>query len=510
MTADATPLASAPGSLAHPPPTSGTQDVHLAIRNAATLGGSLVLTWSLALGVRIFLPRYLGPEQFGIYNFTDAFAATAFILVALGVDTYVHKEVPGRIAHASDFFGGAMLLRLAISVVLLGAMELLLFLTHRSLQIQLLVFIFGWAQLFQSINDTQAALLHAVGKVRGLAAANVTGKLIWGGSIGVGFWIGLGLTSIAWALLLSEITKALFLFRLVRRELQLKVTFDIRAALAVTIASLPFFLNLVAYTAYAKVDVTMLSFLASDVEVGWYGAAYNIAGLALFISPLVGWVLLPLISKAALRSTEELDNIIQRSLEVILSIAIPISLFLALGADLWIRTAFGAAFAPATLGLRKLAPSFILTYAAMVTSTCLIRLERAWAVTAVSFAGLLVNPVLNLILISKVWRSVGPGGGGAGAALALIGTETLVTTALLLLLGKRAFDRASVVTLSKTAGAAALTLVVHLAMRGLGPFRLVVDVALYLALVIGSRALNPNSMIRLARSALHQRSQGMT
>jgi O-antigen/teichoic acid export membrane protein len=507
LTASAAPLASPPGSVLRQPPTSGSQDIRIAIRNAATLGGSLLLTWSLALGVRIFLPRYLGPAQFGIYNFTDAFAATAFVLVALGVDTYVHKEIPARVAHASDFFGGAMLLRLLISVALLAGMELLLFLTHRSHQIQLLVFIFGWAQLFQSVNDTQAALLHAVGKVRGLAAANVAGKLIWGGSILVGFWLGLWLTSIALALLLSEVIKAIVLFRLVRRELQLKVTFDIGAAIAVTIASLPFFLNLVAYTAYAKVDVTMLSFLASDVEVGWYGAAYNIAGLALFISPLVGWVLLPLISRAAFRSTDELDKIIQRSLEMILSIAIPISLFLALGADLWIRVAFGAAFAPATLGLRILAPVFILTYAAMVTSTCLIRLERAWAVTAVSFAGLLVNPVLNLILISKVWRSVGPGGGGAGAAIALIGTETLVTTALLLLLGKRAFDRASVTTLTKTAGAAVLTLLAHLAMSGLGPLRLVVDLVLYLALVIGSRALNPIEMVRLARSALLRRPQ---
>jgi O-antigen/teichoic acid export membrane protein len=507
LTASATPLSCPPSNVIQGPPSSGRQDVLVAIRNAATLGGSLVLTWSLALGVRIFLPRYLGPAQFGVYNFTDAFAATAFVLVALGVDTYVHKEIPGRVEHASDFFGGAMLVRLAISVALLAGMELLLFLTHRSHEIQLLVFIFGWAQLFQSVNDTQASLLHAVGKVRGLAAANVVGKLIWGGAIVLGFALGLGLTSIALALLLSEVIKAIVLFRLVRRELDLRITFDIRAALAVTLASLPFFLNLVAYTAYAKVDVTMLSFLASDVEVGWYGAAYNIAGLALFISPLVGWVLLPLISRAALRSTDELDNIIQRSLEVILSIAIPISLFLALGADLWIRAAFGTAFAPATLGLRILAPVFILTYAAMVTSTCLIRLDRAWAVTAVSFAGLLVNPILNLVLITQVWRRLGPGGGGAGAAIALIGTETLVTTALLFLLGKRAFDRASVMTLTKTAGAAVLTLVAHLAMSGLGPSRLVVDLALYLALVIGSRALKPNEMFRLARSALLRQPQ---
>jgi heme A synthase len=91
--------------------------------------------------------------------------------------------------------------------------------------------------------------------------------------------------------------------------------------------------------------------------------------------------------------------------------------------------------------------------------------------------------------------------------LALIGTEALVTTALLWLLGKRAFDRASVTTLAKTVAAAALTLLAHLAMSGLGALRLVVDLILYLALVIGSRALNATEMFRLARSALLRQPQ---
>ena len=40
-------------------------DALLAFRNAVKLGGSLLLTWGIALGVRLLMPRYLGPDAFG-------------------------------------------------------------------------------------------------------------------------------------------------------------------------------------------------------------------------------------------------------------------------------------------------------------------------------------------------------------------------------------------------------------------------------------------------------------
>ena len=41
--------------------------------------------------------------------------------------------------------------------------------------------------------------------------------------------------------------------------------------------------NVVALTIYGRIDVTMLSMLARDREVGWYGAAANFAGLSLLL-----------------------------------------------------------------------------------------------------------------------------------------------------------------------------------------------------------------------------------
>src|SRR3954454_16656393 len=89
-------------------------DAQLALWNAAKIDGSLLATWTVALAVRFALPRQLGPEVYGIYNFAEAFAASFFVLTTLGVETYVQKEIPLRPDHASDFIGGILALRLAL------------------------------------------------------------------------------------------------------------------------------------------------------------------------------------------------------------------------------------------------------------------------------------------------------------------------------------------------------------------------------------------------------------
>ena len=42
------------------------REVGMAVRNAFTLGLSLTATWGIALVVRLYVPRLLGPERFGV------------------------------------------------------------------------------------------------------------------------------------------------------------------------------------------------------------------------------------------------------------------------------------------------------------------------------------------------------------------------------------------------------------------------------------------------------------
>lgn len=476
-----------------PPPaqTSKSDDVKTALRNGLRLGGSLFATWSVAIFLRFLLPRFLGPEYFGVLSFSDSFAATYFIFLGLGIETYIQKEIPVRPQHASDFMGGVLLLRVSLSAGLLMALAGTLYLTHRSAQTLQLVLIFGMAQLLISVNNTLAALMQAHGTVGRLAIANVVSKLLWGGGTMALLIVRAPLWMIAATTFGSELIKTVFIWSLVRATFKLDLRLDWKMLRMVLIASVPFYVNSVVITLNSKLDVTLLEFLTSDpVQVGWYSAAANLAGITLMLSPLLIWVVLPLLSRAAKRSREELWEIIRRAIEGIFLVTLPVILMAVLGAELWITIVFGKAYAPAAMAVRTLCPLVMLTYLAMLLSMTLVILERPWTLTIISMIGLTTNVVLTLILVPVGARLFPIGGAGVGDAAAVVVMELVVTSLLLYNIGRHVFDRHMALIVGKAMVGLGAACGVHFALRHLDSsmaqrlLRLAIDLVVYFAVTL--------------------------
>jgi O-antigen/teichoic acid export membrane protein len=477
-------------------------DSLLATRNALKLAGSLLGTWGIAMGMRFLLPRFLGPERFGALSFADAFASTFFVALGLGVDLYVRKRVSVDTRHASDFFGGTFALRALMSLGVVLAMALAMRALGRPIEVRRVVYVFALAQFFVTTNATLSAMLQAKGAVGGMSVLAVATKIVWAGGVLLAIAAGAGLWSFALAYLVSEGVESVVLFGLAARHMGLVFRIDVPATKVVLVFSLPYYLNTFATTAYGKLDVSVLAFLGNSVEVGFYSAAGAIAGLSLLMMPLIGWVLMPTLARAAARSHEELFLRIRSSSELILSVTIPVALFASLGADIGVRLLFGDAFAPATLALRILAPTFVVTYLAIVYAITLLMLDRAWTLTGISIGGLCINVALNLALVRPAMKLCGPGGGGAGCALSMLGTEVFVTAAMAVAVGRRAVGGKTLRMIAKSAGACALVIVVDRLLVALGPGRLVVDAALYLVLAVSTRALRLSDVSTALREAL--------
>ena len=495
-----TPVAEAP----HESGSNLRSDVGLSIRNALKLGMGLLGSWAVALGIRLALPRFLGIAPFGEFQFADSFTTAAFILMGLGVETYTRREITTRREHASEYLGGTLLLSTVIAAVVMVVALIALRAAGKTDRVLALVFLLGIAQVLTNTNLVFAALLHSVGEVNELSYLNVVSKLMYGAGITVALVGGYSVVGVAVAMLASESLRFFCLGFLARKHVRLRFRVDAVALRKVLIASFPFFLGAVATTMYSRIDISIMSFLTSDTEVGWYGAASTLAGISLLLSPLISWVLLPLTTRAAARSEAELMLVSRRAMELILVVAFPVSLFLGVGADYLITGAFGAAFAPAEMSLRILAPTFILTYAAIVTATLLVRLGRGWSVTWVSVAGMVLAPSLNLWLVPLCFAKFGPGGAGIGAAISLTGTELFTTIMMCYLLGKLAFDRRLVVALLKTFLIGAIVVVGDYLMMGLhlGIWRLLIDAVFYFGAVTLSGALDVRGGLALARSAI--------
>ncbi len=485
---------------------SASSDLRTAFRNSVKLGLSLITTWGVALVVRLVLPRHLGPERFGLFNFADSFAATCLGFLSFGIDQYIQKEVPVRPAHASDFFGGAVLIRSILGLGLLGGLQLVLVVAGRPAEAKRLVFTFGVGYLLANLNNSLAALLQANTTVSELAVVNVVVKLVWGGAIGAGILTRAPLEPLAAAFVLAEAVRATALYAAVRRHLDLRIRVDRAATWAVIVASLPFYANSLTVAVGSRLDVTLVAFLTKDDhQVGWYSAAANLASLTFLLAPLMNSVLLPLMSRAHARSAAELWSIVHRVSEGLLTVAAPIALFIALGADTWIRVVFGGAYAPAALSLRALAPHFVLTYIAVLFSMALIVRGKGWALASSSVSGLVANPVFAVVLVPVCGRLLGPGGGGAGVALSTLASEVVVIGLLIWRLGGETVSRRTAGVAVRIAVLCGLVVGLHVVLLPWGPWRLPVDALAYAAGGLLLRVFRPAELRTLAREVVASR-----
>jgi O-antigen/teichoic acid export membrane protein len=476
--------------------------VLLAIRNAFTLGGSLVFTWSIALVIRMYLPRFLHTERFGTVNFSDAFTTTAFLVLNLGVENYTRKEIAVRPSHASDYYGGIFVLRVLLTLVIFGVMRFVF--ADRPEEVRDVVYVYALAQFFVIANTTLSAMLHSKGRVGGMSVLAVVTKVVWAAGVVWAMKANAGLWAYGAALLASESVETVALWWLARQHLGLAFRIDVPKTKAMLLTSVPYYLMALATAAYGKLDVSVLEFYHGSREVGLYGGASQISQLALLITPLIGWVLMPMFARAAARSREELYLQVSRSMELILTVAIPASLMINLGADLWIRLFFGAEYAPAAPALRVQAVMFVLTYVAIVYAMTMIMLERQWAFTWISVGGLVVNVALNMLIVRFSVRAFGVGGGGTGCALAMLGTEIFVVTCMVIATGGGAVTRSNVSFAAKCLGAYVVVAIAHLLMARLGYARLAVDAVLYVALILATGALRPRELITNVRQALQR------
>jgi O-antigen/teichoic acid export membrane protein len=471
----------------------------LALRNMAIVAASLVATWSVALLVRLVLPRRLGPALFGQYAFAEALAINGFAFLGLGIDTYIQKEIPRRPEHASEFFGGTQIVRLLGAVAVFAVVAIVASASGRSREVVGTALAFGVAQLCVLIANTCATLLYAARRVGRLSALNIATKVVWAGGVAFAMATRASLWVYALASVLGEALRLGVLYRLGHTVARVRLRFDVSATRDVLKRSAPFYLVQVAIALYAKIDVAIMGLLVTDRELGFYGAATNISSVAMLMSPFMGWVLTPQLSRTV-TDREAFVSMLRRSLEWTLVLAIPIAMMLGLGADVIVYTVFGASFAPAVAAMRTLVPIFVVVYVAILGATGMILLDRSWTVTIVTLLSLVANAGLNLLVIKPAWHLWGDGGAGVGAAAVSVTTEALVAATYLWFLRREILDARNVSATVKSLVACGLVTTAHFFLSGLGAARLLVDFALYVAAIAAMRVIRASDLALLVRS----------
>ena len=470
------------------------------MRNALTLGGSLVLTLGIGFGVRIALRRSLGPTVIGPVNFADAFSTTAFVFLGLGIDLYVRKIVPVTLEGANAFLGTIFAIRGVMAVTVFLMMGLILNLMGQPPEVRLLVWAYGAAQVCMSFNMTLVAMLQSARTIDGLSALNVASKLMWAAGFVVTMVFKWPLVGIPVSVFLAELMKLTVGFALARRHVKLRLTIDWAKVTPVLRSAFPFYVNAVALVIVNRFDVNVLKVASDDQEIGLYSAAAELAQMTFVLVPMLGGVVMPLFARMQTRGQAEYHEVLRRTLELILVLAFPPSLAIAVGSDVWVRLLLGDQYAASAWALSILGPTFLLTYTAVVLGIALNLGGGEWTVTLTSLMSMVVNPlmVIGLVTLSHGW---GLGGAGAACAMAAVGTELLVLTVMFYRLGRIVFDaRLAKMVVKSTLACVVVIAVDRLVLHDLGAVRLLFDGLIYGGLVLSTGAVSVSESMALVKT----------
>lgn len=459
----------------------------LAAQNALKLGTSLAVTAGTALIIRLLIPRFLGPGAFGELRLAESFAEMLFVVLTFGVDMQLRRDAAVDASEARRYLAGLTALRLGLAVLGVAGTMAVLRAIGSSDRVILLFVVTAMAQVFLVLNNSYAALEHAAGDVSWVARANVAAKLLWGVAtlavlVSAASALGLAVT----ALSVEMLRFAWFTARGVRQH-QLTLRPDVRLAAGAVMASMPFFVNALAHNLYARVGTGWLAAVSSDVEVGLYGAASNLASIALLGMPLLSWVLVPSTARAAAQSERQRDALVAGALRLSILLGVPMAAAFHVGADLWLRLLFGQEFAAAAQVLRVMAPTVGLAYISTVCAIALIQRGQTWTVAGISIAGVAVTVALDALLIPWGVRTLGAAGGAQGAAWATLGTEVVVTIALGAL-SRSSWNEPRLLrtTAAMAGGLGAVALSARLApLHGLGPVAIAAVIFTGAVLIIG-------------------------
>ena len=480
------------------------------------LASSLVVSFGITIAVRqVLIPRTLGTERFGELNFADGFAGLFLVVAWLGVDTWIRKELGVTVKSAQGIYGGILAIRAGLGVVLTAAMAVTLKLLGRSDTIVWMAIIFGAAQLMVMAQNTASALLHAAGKVGGISITNIVGKLMWAGIVIPVLFLGLPIIWLAVAFLASETFKAVAATWLAAKHQRITLAVDLRAAFKAMRGALPFWVNAIALAGTGRADVAVVGTLAAGVlgshaaadrEVGWYTVVLGIGSMLMVMTPVMGWVLMPMLSRALQRGQDEAGKIIRRAFEAVIVLGTPLSVAAFVAADELIAI-YKPEYGPSALVLKIMACTYVLTYLNIVSANCLSALGRGWTVTLTSIGMLALTPALDFFMVPFALKHWVPGYCAAACGLSVVVAEVVTTGLMVKRLGSLAFDARLISIVVRTGITAGCVIALDVALERftpIGPWvRVALCAATYVVLALATRSVRvgeAKAFIELARA----------
>ncbi len=383
------------------------------ISNITWLFLDKILRMGVGLFVWVWIARYLGPEQFGAFNFAIAFVALFGAFAALGLDGLVVRDIVREPERKFEILSSAFVLKLCGGcIAFLISLCAIFIMRPADSQAQWMVGIIAAGMIFQSFDAIDLWFQSQVQSKYTVLAKN--GAFVILAVVKVCLILNKApLIAFAYAALAEIILGAVGLIMFYVRQQTLPLWRPRKdAAKKLLNESWPAILSGLAIMIYMRIDQIMLAQMSGNHEVGVYSAALRFSEVWYFIPTVIVSSVMPSLTRAKQESEEKYLKRIQQLFNNLVRVAYAIALPMTFISTFLITSFYGQAYAGAGTILAIHIWAAVFVFLGVGMSPWLLNEGLLKYSLLQTVGGAIVNIGLNIFLIPRY--------GGVGAAIATV------------------------------------------------------------------------------------------
>lgn len=369
-------------------------------KNAARLLLEKGLRILEAFFVGIWLARYLGPENFGILSYSQSFVFLFTAFAALGLDQIVVKYLVKENDKRDEILGTTFILRIIGFIIMFLFLIFVLHLTNNREITNSIILIIGTSILFQSLNGidfyfqskvlskyvvyTNIVVIITIGLIK-ITLIMIKSNLI---NFAIVYLIETFLTAIGLLLCYKYNKLSIRKWKynnIIAKELLRK--------------SWPLIIGSLAAALYMKIDQIMIKEILNEKAVGLYSVSVKLSSIWLFVTVAITQTVFPSLVETRKKSHKLFLQRLQLLYNLLMKIAIIVSILTTFYADFIVLTLFGEEYAESSKILVFYIWSIVFVFLSNGSWSYYLNenLEKFSSVRLI--IGAIINIILNIYLI---------------------------------------------------------------------------------------------------------------
>ncbi|MEM0965500.1 MAG: flippase [Verrucomicrobiota bacterium] len=382
--------------------------------NTGWLFGGRMLQLVLGLFVSIAVARYLGPSDFGLFNFVLSIVALLAVLGNLGLQALAKRQFVEEPDCRDDILGTCLVLSVSAGLLVYACLlAVASFVTSSNLDFALFSLLGASSLLFGPFKLIEVWFQS---QVRSDLAVTATGiSLIVFSLVKLGaIYFGASVLEFAYISLVSAISFSCLLIYFYKKHFGSVLRWRFKHTIASDFLKQcwPLILSGLAIAVYMKIDQIMLGTLLGQEAVGYYSVAVKISSVWYFIPAILATSLFPAIMNARKRSRKLYVGRLQQYFDLNAGLSYLICVPLSFAAPLIVDLLFGDEFSDSGPILAVQAWSSLFVFLGVARGEYLVAEKLFKFSFCCTVLGAIINIALNYALI--------PVHGGLGAAIATL------------------------------------------------------------------------------------------